>query len=159
MEIKFGLSPAYDENSRVLILGSFPSVKSREVQFYYGNKQNRFWKTLCGFFGEEIPTSTQEKNFFLKQHNIALWDMVVSCAIVGSQDSTIQEYTLCDLSQILQTSKIQAIFLNGTAAYQLFLKKYCDLPIPYCKLCSTSPANPRFQASEWYGELDKYFNK
>ena len=81
--IKCGFKPVFDKNSRVLILGSFPSVKSRKVEFYYGNRQNRFWKILCGFFGEAVPESTEEKIALLLRHNVALWDIVTECEIEG----------------------------------------------------------------------------
>ena len=87
-DIKYGFNPVFDKNSRVLILGSFPSVKSRQVEFYYGNKQNRFWRILSGFFGEELPLSTDEKISLLKRQNVALWDIVTQCEIVGSSDVT-----------------------------------------------------------------------
>ncbi len=90
-ERKIGFAPIFDENSRVLILGSFPSVKSREIDFYYGNKQNRFWKMLCGFFQEEIPSTQEEKIEFLLRRNVALWDMVMSCEIEGSSDASIKK--------------------------------------------------------------------
>ena len=85
-ERKFGFAPIFDKDSKLLILGSFPSVKSREIDFYYGNKQNKFWKTICGYFEEEIPESVEGKKAFLKRRKIALWDMVSSCEIQGSQD-------------------------------------------------------------------------
>ena len=89
-ERKAGFEPVFDERSRLLILGSFPSVKSRKVQFYYGNKQNRFWKTVCGFFGEEIPESGVGKKAFALRKRIALWDMVTECEIEGSADADLK---------------------------------------------------------------------
>ena len=88
--VKIGFPPVYDTHSEVLILGSFPSVKSREISFYYGNKQNRFWKTVCAFFGEDVPDSVEGKKAFLLRRKIALWDMVTECEIVGSADASIQ---------------------------------------------------------------------
>lgn len=151
--IKMGFDPVYDENSRVLILGSFPSVKSREISFYYGNKQNRFWRTVCGFFGEDIPSTTEGKKEFLLRRNIALWDMVASCEINGSADASIKNAKLADLQVIFKKAKIVKILLNGTLAYDLFVEKYKDAAIEYQKMPSTSPANPRFSEKVWQEAL------
>ena len=152
-----GFEPVYDANSRVLILGSFPSVKSREIAFYYGNKQNRFWKTICGFFGEDIPETIDGKKEFLLRNNVALWDMATSCQIEGSADSSVKNATIADLTPILQSAKIQKILLNGTLAYELFIKQYATITIPYIKMPSTSPANPRFSEETWRKELYEIF--
>ena len=154
---KMGFLPVFDKNSRVLILGSFPSVKSREIAFYYGNKQNRFWRTICGYFGEQIPETTQGKREFLQRRNIALWDMAVSCEIEGSADSSIKNVEIADLSEIFKTANIEKILLNGTLAYELFLSRYSDCNIPYIKMPSTSPANPRFQEEIWRKELNEVY--
>ena len=156
-ERKNGFSPVFNENSRVLILGSFPSVKSRQVDFYYGNKQNRFWKIVCEYFKEKIPNTMEGKREFLLKNNIALWDMVDSCEIVGSADSSIKAPVLVDLNEVLLYAKIEKIFLNGALSYQLFLKKYKDLCVPYQRLPSTSPANVRFDERIWKEELNKVF--
>ena len=152
-----GFPPVYDKNSRVLILGSFPSVKSREISFYYGNKQNRFWKTICGFFQENIPETVDGKKEFLLRNNIALWDMATSCEIEGSSDSSVKNATIADLTKILATAKIEKILLNGTLAYDLFMQKYAQIAIPYVKMPSTSPANPRFNPQIWEKELYEVF--
>ncbi len=152
--VKMGFSPVYDQNSEVLILGSFPSVKSRAISFYYGNKQNRFWKTVCGFFGEEIPESTEGKIGFLKRRRIALWDMVTECKIEGSADSSIKVEKVADLNEIFAAAKIRKVLLNGALAYTLFEKHYGGLAIPYFKMPSTSPANPRFSEAEWREKLN-----
>ena len=152
-QIQHGFPPVYDENSRVLILGSFPSVKSREIQFYYGNKQNRFWKMLCGLFGEEIPTTTDGKKEFLKRRKVALWDIATACNVVGSSDASIKNAEIADLNEILSVANIQKILLNGTLAYKLFIAQYEDLPILYIKMPSTSPANPRYEEEIWKREL------
>ena len=157
MEIKKGFSPVYDEYSRVLILGSFPSVKSREVAFYYGNKQNRFWRTVCGFFGEEVPENTEGKKDFLVRRQIALWDIATACEIEGSSDASVKNAEIADLSRIFSTAKIEKILLNGTLAHTLFLKKYANINIPYSKMPSTSPANPRFSAEIWRRELNDVY--
>ena len=152
-----GFPPVYDKNSRVLILGSFPSVKSREISFYYGNKQNRFWKTVCGFFKENIPETVDGKKEFLLRNNIALWDMATSCEIEGSSDSSVKNATIADLTKILATAKIDKILLNGALAYDLFMQKYAQIGIPYVKMSSTSPANPRFNPKIWEKELYEVF--
>ena len=152
-----GFSPVFDKNSKVLILGSFPSVKSREISFYYGNKQNRFWRMLCGFFQEEIPKSAEEKKAFLLRKGIALWDMVDSCEIEGSADASVKNAKIVDLECILSNTPIEKILLNGALAYDLFCQKYADVQIPYIKMPSTSPANPRFDVTLWRKELDAVF--
>ena len=152
-----GFPPVFDENSRVLILGSFPSVKSREISFYYGNKQNKFWRTVCGFFQEEIPETIEGKKAFLLRRGIALWDMAISCEIEGSADSSVKNASLADLDLIFSQCKIEKILLNGTLAYELFCKKYAQVQIPYVKMPSTSPANPRFNQEIWWRELNEVF--
>lgn len=152
-----GFPPFYNKESKVLILGSFPSVKSREISFYYGHKQNRFWRTICGYFHEEVPNDVEGKRTFLLRRNIALWDVARSCEIVGSSDASIKNAEIADLSEIFEAAKIERIFLNGTLAYQLFLQKYADIAIPYQKLPSTSPANPRFFPQAWTEALDAVF--
>ena len=149
-----GFPPVFDKDSRVLILGSFPSVKSREISFYYGHKQNRFWKTVCGVFGESVPLTTEAKKEFLLRRNIALWDMVTACEIVGSMDASIKNPVVADLKEIFSVAKIEKVLLNGTAAYQLFEKHYGGIEIPYFKMPSTSPANPRFDERIWREKLD-----
>ena len=120
--IKCGFEPVFDKNSRVLILGSFPSVKSRKVEFYYGNRQNRFWKILCGFFGEAVPESTEEKIALLLRHNVALWDIVTECEIEGSSDASIKNYKVAELDKVLSVSPIKLIILNGGKSFEIFKK-------------------------------------
>ncbi len=158
-ERKLGLPPVFNKDSKVLILGSFPSVKSRETEFYYGHKQNRFWKMLCGFFGEEVPKTTEGKRGFLLRKNVALWDMVVSCKIQGSSDASVKDAILADISEIVSKAKVEKILLNGSLAYQLFLQKYEGFPLPYVKMPSTSPANPRYSEKVWRKELFSVFAK
>ena len=119
-----GFLPFFDENSEILILGSFPSVISRETNFYYGNKQNRFWKILSEAFGEPAPETIGEKQALLKNHKIALWDVVAECEITGSLDSTIKNYKVADLQKVLDKAKIKKIILNGGKAKEIFLKNY-----------------------------------
>ena len=153
-----GFEPVYNKDSKLLILGSFPSVKSRKIDFYYGNKQNRFWKTVCSFFGEEIPESVEGKKEFLLRRNIALWDIVAECEIEGSKDSTIKNFKIAELEKVLQNSKISFIILNGNTAFEIFCKNYGNIEIEFKKLPSTSPANPTFKSEEWFNVLRRIFN-
>ena len=136
------ISPVYDKDSKVLILGSFPSVKSREEGFFYGHPQNRFWKVASKVFGEEIPGSVAEKKAFLLRNHIALWDVIGSCEIEGSSDSSIRNVTVNDISVILKTADIRAIYLNGKKADQYY-RKYLFPAVKKEGIClpSTSPAN------------------
>ena len=152
-----GFPPVYDERSRVLILGSFPSVKSREISFYYGNKQNRFWKMICAFFKETIPETVDGKRDFLLRNKIALWDMATACEIEGSADASIKNAQIADLNEIFKSTKIEKILLKGTLAYDLFIQKYAATTIPFVKMPSTSPANPRFDENIWHKELYEIF--
>lgn len=155
---KIGFTPVFDEKSRVLILGSFPSVKSRKIEFYYGNKQNRFWRLICGYFGENVPETTAEKKAFLAKYNVALWDIVTACEIDGSSDASIKNAEIADLNEVLRYAKIEKILLNGATAYRLFIENYGDLSVPYEKMPSTSPANPRFDESVWKKAFEEIFN-
>lgn len=152
-----GFAPVFNEQSKVLILGSFPSVKSREISFYYGNKQNRFWKMLCGFFGENIPNTNEEKKAFLLKYGVALWDIAVSCEIQGSADASMKNAEIADLNKIFSTAKIEKILLNGTIANELFLKEYANIKIPFEKMPSTSPANPRYNQDAWWSALNEIY--
>lgn len=109
------IPPLYDGNSKTLILGSFPSVKSREAMFFYGHPQNRFWKLLAKIFCEDVPMTTEQKKQLVLSHNLALWDSIHSCTITGSSDSSIKDVVPNDLSIILNNSKVSRIFANGTA--------------------------------------------
>lgn len=148
------IPPIYDENSRILILGSFPSVKSRESQFFYGHPQNRFWKVLAEIFGEEIPVSVGEKKKLLLDNHVAVWDVIASCTIEGSSDSSIKDVLPNDLSCILNAADIRQIYCNGGTSYRLFCK-YCEpvLKRAAVKLPSTSPANASYRlerlVEEW----------
>lgn len=152
-----GFAPVFQRESRLLILGSFPSVLSRASQFYYGNPQNRFWRTVCGFFGEEPPRSVEEKRDFLFRRKIALWDVVTRCEIVGSADLSIRNEEIADLPAVIEGSEIAAVFCNGSKAFSL-LERHFPRYLPIArKLSSTSPANPRFRAEEWFGALETVF--
>ena len=134
--------PIYDEDSRILILGTFPSVRSREVQFYYGHPRNRFWKTLAELLQTEIPSTAEEKIRFLKTHHIALWDTCAACDIDGSADATIRRTVPNDIRPILKTADIRAIFCGGKTAGGLYEKHiFPQTGIPAIVLPSTSPAN------------------
>lgn len=136
------IPPVYDSSSRILILGSFPSVKSREAQFFYGHPQNRFWKVLSGIFECECPNTVDEKKKLLIDNHIALWDTIKSCDIIGSSDSSIKNVVPNDFSEIFNTAGIAAVYANGAASYNLY-KKYCEAKSgrAITKLPSTSPAN------------------
>ncbi len=134
--------PVFDKNSKILILGSFPSVKSREINFYYGHPQNRFWKMLSGVYGQKLWQTTEQKRAFLLENNIALWDVIESCEIEGSQDSSIKDVKANDMGVILNSAPIRKILLNGGKAYELFLKYCRQQGMPSAvKMPSTSPAN------------------
>ena len=139
------IAPVFDERSRVLILGSFPSVKSREAKFFYGHPQNRFWKTLAAVTKSECPVTIEEKKRFLLGNRIAVWDVIKSCDIEGSSDSSIRNVVPNDFTEILNTAKIEKIYANGSASYDLY-RKYCEKTTnrEITKLPSTSPANARY---------------
>ena len=136
------IEPVYDEKSRILILGSFPSVKSREEMFFYGHPQNRFWKVLAAVYDSEIPRTVEEKRTFLLEHGVALWDVIGSCEITGSSDSSIKNVVPNDLNRILGRAPIGRIFLNGKTA-EKYYKMYFGKTITLDAVClpSTSPAN------------------
>jgi hypoxanthine-DNA glycosylase len=142
MEVMHTIEPVYDSNSQILILGSFPSVKSREQQFFYGHKQNRFWKVMAQILNCPVPESISQKKEMLITHHIALWDVVASCEITGSSDASIRNVRPNDLSVILRTADIRAIYVNGTKAFELYQKYLYPMTGREAdKLPSTSPAN------------------
>ncbi len=134
------IPPVYGQNSSLLILGSFPSIASRKAGFYYHHPQNRFWRLISDLVGEDIPTTIPFKKAFLMKHHIALWDVIHSCDIQGSRDSSIQNVVPNDLANLLKLSSIQCIYANGHKAAQLY-QKYCfeSTGIPIIVLPSTSP--------------------
>jgi len=139
---KHPFPPLYDKDSKVLILGSFPSVKSREMKFFYGHPQNRFWKVIARIFDQENPTSIEEKRKLILDNHLALWDVIAECEISGSSDASIKNAKANDLSEILNNSQIQKIIVNGKTAERLYIK-YIE-PVTDIKavvLPSTSPAN------------------
>ena len=146
--------PLYNKDSRILILGSFPSVKSREQMFFYGHPQNRFWKVISSVFECNVPQTIEEKKQLLLKHGIALWDVIASCEITGSSDSSIKNVKVNDLSKILEETDIRQIFVNGRTAEKYF-KKYTKAQIKRDAIClpSTSPANAAWSVNrlveEW----------
>ncbi len=141
-----GFGPFFRDDSRVLILGSFPSVKSRESQFFYGHPQNRFWPLMARLSGEVCPVTIEEKKAFLARNGIALYDVIERCSIVGSSDSSIRDVVPADLKPILERSRIGSrIFTNGKTAYRLY-EKYQAPVLGLSAVCmpSTSPANAAF---------------
>ena len=136
------IEPIFDAESRVLILGTMPSPKSREVQFYYGHPQNRFWRVLAAVLGEELPRSVPEKKAMLLRHRIALWDVLAECEITGASDSSIRNPVANDLSVILDHAPVQAVFTTGATAWKLYTRlQKPHTGIEAVRLPSTSPAN------------------
>ena len=155
-ETNTGFPPIYNQESQVLILGSFPSVISRNVGFYYGNKQNRFWKTLEKIFSTEIIDTIDFKTNFLLEHHLALYDVFEQSNLKGSADSNLLKAnnTISDISFLLPPyTKISKIICNGKAAYKTLINNY-DINIPIIYLSSTSSANPRYDYSSWKKELE-----
>ena len=149
--------PLYDNDSKILILGSFPSVKSREEMFFYGHPQNRFWKVIANIFNEPVPMTIEEKKALLHRNHIALWDVIKSCDIKGSSDSSITNVIANDLSEILEGADIQTIIVNGKTAEKNF-NKYTRDAIGREAICmpSTSPANAAWsleRLSEAWGNV------
>lgn len=157
--IQHPIEPIYDRNSQILILGSFPSVKSREEGFFYGHSQNRFWRVLSAVYKVETPVTTEEKKEFLLENHIAVWDVIQSCDIAGSSDSSIKNVVPNDLQKILDVASIDKIFVNGKKAQQLY-KKYIQPEIGREAIClpSTSPANAAWSldklVEEWNREIE-----
>ena len=150
-KVTHNIEPVFNENSRILILGSMPSAKSREAKFYYSNKQNRFWKVIAKVFEENEPRSIEEKKRFLIKNKIALWDVIKECDITGSDDSSIKNVVVNDLDLILEKCDIKQIYANGKAAekyYNCFLKEKLSRDIIF--LPSTSPANAAFNIERLY---------
>lgn len=155
------IPPVFDSRSRILLLGSFPSVKSREVGFFYGHPRNRLWHVLAAVLGCEVPTTVEDKRAMLLTHGIAMWDVLAACDIRGSADSTIRNAVPCDLAPILAAAPIGAIFTNGATAHALFERHLAPkllrhaIPLP-----STSPANAAWSTARltdaWRAALSPY---
>ncbi|MEG0277117.1 MAG: DNA-deoxyinosine glycosylase [Coprobacillus sp.] len=144
MKAKHNIQPIYDKESELLILGSFPSVKSREAEFFYHHPQNRFWKIFETIENIQLKTIEDKENFLLS-HHIALWDVIESCEIHGSSDSSIQDVKTNDILQLIEHSSIKHIITNGKKAHALY-QKYCYREIGINDIClpSTSPANAAY---------------
>ena len=136
------IEPVFDENSKILVLGSFPSVKSREQMFFYGHPQNRFWRVVSAVFCCDLPTTVEQKRKMLLDNGVAVWDVIASCEITGSSDSSIKNVTANDLSVILNTAYIRKIYVNGKTA-EKYYNKYLRDSLGRDAMClpSTSPAN------------------
>lgn len=150
--IKHPFPPLYDKDSKILVLGSFPSVKSREQLFFYGHPQNRFWKVTAAVFGDDVPKSIEDKKAFLHKNHIALWDVIASCDIEGSADSTIKNVVPNDLDAIIKNSKVKRIFVNGKTA-EKYYNKYTKDKLGRAAVClpSTSPANAAWSIERLVG--------
>jgi hypoxanthine-DNA glycosylase len=137
--------PLYNDSSKVLILGSFPSVKSREQNFFYGHPQNRFWRVIASVFDQPVPQSIEEKKQLILSSGLALWDSIASCEITGSSDSSIRNAQPNDLSIILNNCNIERIYCNGRKSYELY-QKYIRPQTGRAAVClpSTSPANAQW---------------
>ena len=143
------LTPWYDENARVLILGTIPSVKSRECGCYYGHPQNRFWTTMSTVFDEVISNSAEGRRAFCKKHHIALWDVLASCDIQGSQDMSIRNPIPNDIALLISQTHITTVFTTGKKAAQLYDRYvFPKTHIQAITLPSTSPANRRWFTQE-----------
>ena len=155
--LEHGFGPFYRPDSRLLILGSFPSVKSREANFFYGHPQNRFWPLLARLCGESVPPDIESKKAFLERNQIALYDVIERCSIIGSSDSSIRDVEPADLRPILDASQIGShIFTNGGTAYSLYQKYLApSLGISAVRLPSTSPANAACSADRLFEEWSK----
>ena len=148
------IPPVFDERSKLLILGSFPSVKSRESMFYYGHPQNRFWRVIAEVLKENVPQTVGEKKTMLLRNGIALWDVIKSCDITGSSDSSVRNVVPNDMTEILKISNLDAVFVNGRCAQKYYDKYiYPNIGIKCRVLPSTSPANAAYSferlCKEW----------
>lgn len=148
-QVFHNIPPVYDKNSKILILGSFPSVKSREAEFFYGHPQNRFWKVLAAVFEQDIPETVEEKKKLLLDNHIALWDVIKNCEISGSSDSSIKNVEPNNINELLTFCDIKLIITNGKTADKYYFKyiypKTCIKPV--C-MPSTSPANAAYNCDK-----------
>ena len=137
--------PLFDSESRTLILGSFPSVKSREAMFFYGHPQNRFWRLIALLCHEDTPQTVEEKSSLILRHHLALWDSIRSCTITGSSDSSVRDVVPNDLPVIFDNSKTERVFCNGALSHKMYMKYiYPQTGVAAVKLPSTSPANAAY---------------
>lgn len=143
------LEPVYRADSRLLILGSFPSIKTREYGFFYGHPANRFWPLMAALFEESVPMEIHERRDFLLRHKIAVYDSIYQCDIIGSSDASIQHVIPTDLQRIFAAADIRHVFCNGATAYFYYQKYHAkDSGISGIKLPSTSPANARYRLDD-----------
>ena len=157
--IKREFGPVYDKNSKLLILGSFPSVRSREAKFYYGHPQNRFWRVLARVLECEMPADVPGKKSVLLKNGVALWDTIEECDIVGSSDSSIKNVVPVDILRVLNAAHIRNIYCNGATSFSLFMKYLYPISgITPIKLPSTSPANAAWTEERLFGEWIKIRN-
>ena len=156
LNIPHTFAPVWDENSKILILGSFPSVASREQGFYYGHPRNRFWRVLAQVLGAAQPQSIEEKRSLLLSNGIALWDAAASCSITGSADSAMRDVVPNDFGPIFAAAPIRAVYTNGGKAHELYCK-YCEAKtgLSAVKLPSTSPANAAWSLEKLCGEWEQ----
>ena len=169
MELKtqvHNIPPLYDEKSRVLILGSFPSVKSREAAFFYAHPQNRFWPMMAALTGEPVPAreDIEAKKQIILRHGLALWDTLERCTITGAADASIKDAVPNDIAVLLAKAPIEAVFCNGATAYRIYTKYLQPVTgLAAIKLPSTSPANAAFTMPRlldaWGTALEGYVNK
>ena len=153
MKLDHPFGPLYDENSRVLILGSFPSVRSREQNFFYGHPQNRFWKVVAEVFGQPVPQTVEEKKLLILDNGLALWDSIASCEITGSSDASIRNVRANDIGVILNSCSIERIYCNGRKSHEMY-KRYIEPGTGREAVClpSTSPANAKWTLEKLTGE-------
>ena len=160
-EISHPFPALYNESSRILILGSFPSVKSREQRFFYGHPQNRFWRVTAGVLGCPVPQDIPEKRAMLLNNGIALWDSIARCVIEGSSDASIEQVVPNDLSPIFAAADIRRVFCNGKKSWEMY-HRYIEPNIGYSAVClpSTSPANASWSLERlilvWKEQLAPY---
>ena len=152
MKLDHPFGPLYDENSRVLILGSFPSVRSREQNFFYGHPQNRFWKVVAAVFGQPVPQTVEEKKRLILDNGLALWDSIASCEITGSSDASIRNVRANDIGVILNSCSIERIYCNGRKSHEMY-ERYIEPETGREAVClpSTSPANAKWTLEKLTG--------
>ena len=159
--VEHEFAPVYNEESQVLVLGSLPSVKSREQGFYYGHPRNRFWKVVAALLGVPEPLTIEEKKRMLLAGHVAVYDVIRACEIIGSSDSSIRNVIPADIESIVTHTPIRAVFTNGKTAGRLYKKYQAEhIVLPMIELPSTSPANAAFSLEQleeiWKSEIGKY---
>ena len=164
VHITHGFEPVFDGRSRVLILGSLPSVKSREQGFYYGHPQNRFWRVIAAVIGCSVPQTVDEKRAMLLESGVAVWDVIAECDIIGSADASIRNVIPADLARVLDAADIRAVFANGSTAFRLYRRhQEPALRRTAVQLPSTSPANAAWSAERlteaWSKEISGYLKR